>query len=199
MARRALIAKSVSQATAATAGEEVTAVPDRQVSLTAVNELPAAAAERLLRACCASVAWARRLAAGRPYQSPAELFTAADGALAAMTEDDLDEAMAGHPRIGDRPSGSHGAGSAREQSAALAAQPGVLAALAEGNRQYEERFGHVYLVCADGRSGEELLAVLRQRLRNDPQTERAQARAELGKINRIRLGRLIAGDTGAAG
>jgi 2-oxo-4-hydroxy-4-carboxy-5-ureidoimidazoline decarboxylase len=192
MARRSLIAKSVIQATAAAAGEEVTAVPDRQAGLTALNEL-------LLRACCAPAAWARRLAAGRPYESAADLFAAADEALAAMTENELDEAMAGHPRIGDRPTGSHAADSAREQSAALSAQPDVLAALAEGNQRYEERFGHVYLVCADGRSGEELLAVLRQRLRNDPGTERAQARAELGKINKIRLGRLIARDTGATG
>lgn len=116
-----------------------------------------------------------------------------------MTEEDLNEAMAGHPRIGDAAAGSHAAASAREQSAVAASQPDVLAALAEGNRQYEQRFDHVYLVCADGRTGGELLALLRRRLRNDPRTERQQARAELGKINRIRLGRLIAGDPGAAG
>jgi 2-oxo-4-hydroxy-4-carboxy-5-ureidoimidazoline decarboxylase len=66
----------------------------------------------------------------------------------------------------------------------------TLAALAEGNREYEARFGHVYLVCASGRSGEELLAVLRSRLGNDPATERRVVRAELGKINRLRLERL---------
>jgi len=64
-------------------------------------------------------------------------------------------------------------------------------ALTEGNAEYEARFGHVYLVCADGRSGDELLSSLTRRLRNDPATQRAQVRAELGKINRIRLQRLI--------
>jgi 2-oxo-4-hydroxy-4-carboxy-5-ureidoimidazoline decarboxylase len=170
-----------------------------KTSLTALNELPSADAERLLRTCCGSAAWARQLTARRPYQSAADLFAAADGALAAMTEEDLDEAMAGHPRIGDRAAGSHAVASAREQSAVLSSQPDVLAALADGNREYEQRFGYVYLVCADGRSAEELLALLRRRLRNDPHAERQQARAELGKINRIRLGRLIAGDSGAAG
>ena len=67
----------------------------------------------------------------------------------------------------------------------------VRAALAEGNRAYEERFGHVYLVCATGRSGPELLAVLRSRLRNDPAYERTVVRDELGKINRLRLQRLL--------
>ncbi len=66
-------------------------------------------------------------------------------------------------------------------------------ALADGNRAYEAKFGHVYLVCASGRSAEELLAVLQQRLGNDPVTERAVVRRELGLINRIRLVRLVEG------
>ena len=70
----------------------------------------------------------------------------------------------------------------------------TLAALAAGNREYEARFGHVYLVCASGRSGEELLAVLRSRLDNDPVTERAVVREELGRINRLRLERLATGE-----
>lgn len=71
------------------------------------------------------------------------------------------------------------------------ASPEVLAALAEGNRAYEERFGHVYLVCASGRSAEDLLSTLRSRLGNDPGEERAVALAELAAINRLRLGRLL--------
>jgi 2-oxo-4-hydroxy-4-carboxy-5-ureidoimidazoline decarboxylase len=74
------------------------------------------------------------------------------------------------------------------------ADPTVLAALADGNRAYEERFGHVYLVCATGRSAEELLDVLRTRLGNDPATERAVALGELAAINRLRIARLFGED-----
>jgi 2-oxo-4-hydroxy-4-carboxy-5-ureidoimidazoline decarboxylase len=77
------------------------------------------------------------------------------------------------------------------RDALLTAADQVLAALADGNRAYEQRFGHVYLVCADGRPAAELLDVLRARLANDPATERAVLRTELGKINRIRLTRLL--------
>lgn len=163
------------------------------MDIATLNGLPAAGAEGVLLACCSSRRWARQVLARRPYRSAAELFAAADDALAALDEQDLDEALAGHPRIGERAAGPDAAQAGREQAAVLSAAAGILSALADGNRRYEERFGHVYLVCADGRSGEELLGLLRQRLRNDPQTERRQARAELGKINRIRLGRLIAG------
>jgi 2-oxo-4-hydroxy-4-carboxy-5-ureidoimidazoline decarboxylase len=118
----------------------------------------------------------------------AALQTAAE---AALTDADLDDAMAGHPRIGDRTAGG---ASRREQSGVAGADPGVLAALADGNRAYEERFGHVYLVCATGRSAEELLDVLRTRLGNDPATERAVALGELTAINRLRIARLFGED-----
>jgi 2-oxo-4-hydroxy-4-carboxy-5-ureidoimidazoline decarboxylase len=168
-------------------------VPAEQISLAALNALPAGDAESLLRTCCASARWARQVTAGRPYRSAAELLAAAGDALAALDEPDLDEAVAGHPRIGERAAGSHSAASGREQAGVLAGGTGVLSELAEGNRRYEERFGHVYIVCADGRSGEELLNLLTQRLQNDPDTEREQVRTELGKINGLRLGRLVAG------
>jgi 2-oxo-4-hydroxy-4-carboxy-5-ureidoimidazoline decarboxylase len=151
------------------------------------DALPDAEAERLLRGCCASARWARAVTAGRPYGSTDALLAAADTALAALEDPDLDDALAGHPRIGER---TRSPASSREQAGVLASDDGVLAALAEGNRAYEQRFGHVYLVCATGRSGAELLAVLEERLRNDPATERVRVRAELGKINRIRLTQL---------
>ena len=97
-------------------------------------------------------------------------------------------ALAGHPRIGERC--AH-ASSRREQSGVAGAGAQVLDALAAGNRAYEERFGHVYLVCANGRPAGELLAVLRGRLGNDPATERRVLRAELREINRLRLERLL--------
>jgi 2-oxo-4-hydroxy-4-carboxy-5-ureidoimidazoline decarboxylase len=159
-----------------------------QQALAGLNTAPGADVESALLACCASPQWAAQVAAGRPYPSPGALYGSADEALAALDDAEFDAALAGHPRIGDR-SGS--ASSRREQSAVAAASEDTLAALVEGNRAYEERFGHVYLVCADGRSGDELLALLHERLRNDPATEHATAREELRKINRIRLSRLI--------
>jgi 2-oxo-4-hydroxy-4-carboxy-5-ureidoimidazoline decarboxylase len=108
-----------------------------------------------------------------------------------LSDADLDEAMAGHPRIGDR---NAGGASRREQSGVAGADPELLTALADANRAYEERFGHVYLVCATGRSAQELLDILRARLGNDPATERAVALAELAAINRLRIARLFAED-----
>ncbi|GAA0940572.1 2-oxo-4-hydroxy-4-carboxy-5-ureidoimidazoline decarboxylase [Pseudonocardia zijingensis] len=154
------------------------------------NALDPAAAERELRQVCVAPRWAQEVAASRPHPDLASLQATAEVAL---TDADLDEAMAGHPRIGDRTAGG---ASRREQSGVAGADAEVLDALAEGNRAYEERFGHVYLVCATGRSAQELLDVLRARLGNDAATERAVALAELAAINRLRIARLF--DEGAA-
>ncbi|WP_432574290.1 2-oxo-4-hydroxy-4-carboxy-5-ureidoimidazoline decarboxylase [Kineococcus sp. SYSU DK005] len=151
----------------------------------------------LLLSCCDAPAWAERVAARRPFGTGEALLAAAAEELAATTEADVDVALAAHPRIGERPAG---AASRREQAAALAADPAVLDALAEGNRAYEARFGHVYLVCASGRGAEELLAVLRSRLGNDPATERAVLRRELAAITDLRLRRALdEAGTGAGG
>jgi len=152
------------------------------------DALPAPAARAALVDCCAAPEWAGRLVAERPHSSLAALLDRADAILADLDDDQVDLALAGHPRIGERP--AH-ASSAREQAGVAAAPDDVRAALVEGNRAYEQRFGHVYLVCADGRPATELLDVLRSRLGNDPATERAVLRGELAKINRIRLGRLL--------
>ncbi|MBC7300185.1 MAG: 2-oxo-4-hydroxy-4-carboxy-5-ureidoimidazoline decarboxylase [Nocardia sp.] len=156
------------------------------LSLAGFNRLPAATAEAALLGCCRAPRWARAIAAARPYVSTRSLLAAADAASAALDDAEIDEALAGHPRIGDRPASP---ASAREQAGV--AGDDVRAALAEGNRAYEAKFGHIYLVCAAGRSGEELLAVLRARLDNDPSTERQVMRTELAKINRLRLAGLV--------
>jgi len=156
-----------------------------QAAMAGFNTAPEAEVGEALKDICASRRWVARVAKGRPYSSPDALYAAADEALAELSEADVDEAMAAHPRIGER---SDHTASRREQSGVRSE---TVAALMDANREYEQRFGHVYLVCANGRSGEELLAVLRSRLDNDPATERRIARAELGKINRIRLARLI--------
>lgn len=163
------------------------------IDLHTLDTLAESEAERLLLTCCASPQWARSIAARRPFGTVAALLAAADDALAALPESELDRALSGHPRIGDRPVN---ADSGREQAAVITAGDAVRAELAAGNRAYEDRFGHIYLVCATGRSADELLAILRSRLHNDVSTERGIVREELGKINRIRLRRLV-GEDGA--
>ncbi|MFI9510734.1 2-oxo-4-hydroxy-4-carboxy-5-ureidoimidazoline decarboxylase [Nocardia sp. NPDC052566] len=153
-----------------------------------LNVLSAAEAANALLDCCASPEWAATLVALRPFLDRAALFDAADAAVARLPEAEIDLALAGHPRIGER---ADSAASAREQAGVATAEDEVKAALAAGNRAYEARFGHIYLVCASGRSGAELLELLTARLDNDPETERRVMRTELAKINRIRLGRLL--------
>ena len=162
--------------------------PDEPLGLDGVNALSDRAREELLRKVCTSPAWVEGVAAGAPFGHAADLIARADRVLEELSDTELDAALAGHPRIGAR-ADNHA--SAREQSGVAGADAGVLARLATGNRDYEERFGYVYLVCASGRSAEDLLAVLTERLANDPATERAVMRAELGKINRLRLQRLL--------
>jgi 2-oxo-4-hydroxy-4-carboxy-5-ureidoimidazoline decarboxylase len=147
--------------------------------------LPGAAARDALLQVCAAPRWAAAVVAGRPY---GDLDAVQDAAAAALTDADLDAALAGHPRIGDRTASG---ASAREQAGVAAAGDDVRAALAEGNAAYEQRFGQVYLVCASGRRAEDLLATLRSRLGNDPLTERRVALGELAAINRLRLAALF--------
>jgi OHCU decarboxylase len=165
----------------------------RRSAQAAALGLDALAPDRLQAALlevCASRRWADLVAAAAPYGDLETLLRAADAALAALDEGDVDEAMAGHPRIGER---SEHASSRREQAGV---DDATRAALLEGNRDYEARFGHVYLVCASGRTGAELLAVLRSRLANEPGYERTVARRELGKINALRLERLVTDGSG---
>jgi allantoicase len=158
-----------------------------------LNSLPAAQARELLASCCGAPAWVDRMAAGRPYAGLDALLGAADRAVAELDRDDLAEALAAHPRIGQQAAGSstEAAWSRKEQAAVGAADDEVQAALAEGNRAYEERFGHVFLIRADGRSAEEMLADLRERLGNDADTEWREVAEELRQITRLRLERLL--------
>jgi 2-oxo-4-hydroxy-4-carboxy-5-ureidoimidazoline decarboxylase len=165
-----------------------------------LNAWPAARARQELLACCSSARWATEVTSGRPYASVGEVLARSEESVAGLTEADLEEALAGHPRIGDRatPAPARGeaadAGWSRDEQAGVRAADRVTAqALAEGNAEYERRFGHIYLVCATGRSGPELLALLRERLGNDPAAEWDMVRRELAKINQIRLRKLLEG------
>ncbi|MFD3452554.1 2-oxo-4-hydroxy-4-carboxy-5-ureidoimidazoline decarboxylase [Streptomyces sp. NPDC058691] len=156
-------------------------------ALARFNAVGAAEAAALLHEVCASRAWGAEVAAGRPYGSVEALLEASDTAMTGLTADDLAEAMAGHPPIG-RPKPGDPA-SAREQSGV---QDSLRARLLELNLAYQERHGHVFLICATGRTGDEMLAALHERIGNDSATERGIVRTELGKINRIRLTRFAA-------
>jgi 2-oxo-4-hydroxy-4-carboxy-5-ureidoimidazoline decarboxylase len=154
--------------------------------LAALNALPPRDFEELLLRCCAAPGWARQVTAGRPYESVAELIAAADAAWAARDPGDLDAAMAGHPRIGERRLSGWSAG----EQARVGEDAKTLAALADGNAMYEQRFGHVFLICATGRGPAEILAELNRRMSHAPATEREVSAAELGKINALRLRKL---------
>lgn len=158
------------------------------------NALIGDEAARQLSACCAAPGWVAALVAGRPYPARSDLLTASDAAFARLGWPDVARALAAHPRIGERAAGaSREAGwSRREQSGVAGAGGDTLAALADGNREYERRFGHTFLICASGRSADEMLAALRARLGNDVATERAVVHDELRKITRLRLERLLA-------
>ena len=168
----------------------------RAAVLRQLNALDAPELRAVLADFCAAPAWIERVAAARPYASAAALFSAADAASQAVSADDWREAFRHHPRIGERTaekrqSGAAQAMSSQEQRAASAAAEADLAALAAANREYEARFGHVFIVSAAGRSAGEILGILRERLKNDPETELAVAAVEQKKITRSRLERLL--------
>jgi 2-oxo-4-hydroxy-4-carboxy-5-ureidoimidazoline decarboxylase len=162
-------------------------------ALTEFNALPADRAVEELLSCCAAPGWADEVAGGRPYSSVDELVTAAGDALATLGWDEIALALAAHPRIGQRPSGTgrEAAWSRREQSGTDSSTQGTLDALADANRAYEERFGWVFLIFASGRSDTEMLAAARERRDNDEATERAVVRGELGRIVALRLRKLL--------
>ncbi|GGO92475.1 2-oxo-4-hydroxy-4-carboxy-5-ureidoimidazoline decarboxylase [Wenjunlia tyrosinilytica] len=140
----------------------------------------------LLHEVCSARAWGQAVLSARPYADTGALFAASDRATAALTDSGLEEAMAGHPPIGRPKAGDPT--SAREQSGVRESQREELL---EMNLRYQDTFGHVFLICATGRTGDEMLAALRERLGNTPEREREIVRVELGRINRIRLDRLV--------
>jgi 2-oxo-4-hydroxy-4-carboxy-5-ureidoimidazoline decarboxylase len=156
--------------------------------LVRLNALPTANAVEALLGCCSAPGWARRVAEGRPYASLDDLLAAAAAAWAARGPDELEAAMAGHPRIGERglPARS------RQEQAGVGSDAGTVQALRDANAAYEDRFGHMFLICAAGRGSDEILAELRRRMAHEPAAELEVAAAEIGKINALRLRKLAA-------
>lgn len=157
------------------------------------NGLPAEQAEADLLACCAVPRWAAEVTSLRPYPGRSELLSVADAAVRSLTWAEVAQALAAHPRIGERVAGTgrEAAWSRREQSGAAHAHLATRAALVQANREYEQRFGHVFLIFASGRSDIEMLAAARERLGNGDDDERAVIAGELRKIALLRLERLI--------
>ena len=142
-----------------------------------------------LLACLSVPRWADDVLAGAPYDDRRSLLARADDAARELSEAELEQALAGHPRIGERAAAGHNAAaSAREQAGVVSTgSTDVTERLVAGNRAYEERFGHVFLIRAAGRSGTEILAELERRLGNPPEAERGETVDNLRQIALLRL------------
>ncbi|MEY9966497.1 2-oxo-4-hydroxy-4-carboxy-5-ureidoimidazoline decarboxylase [Streptacidiphilus sp. MAP12-16] len=148
--------------------------------------------DALLVEICSSPTWAKLVRSARPWADADALHAANAAAMAELVTADLNDAMAGHARIGQPKAGD--AASQREQSGVHGADTALLDDLDSANAAYEAKFGHVFLICATGRTAETMLAALRGRFGNDAEAEREIVRGELRKINDIRIDRLITDD-----
>jgi len=165
-------------------------------ALSRLNALADGEAREELRRCCGASRWVAAMAQRRPFPDPDALYAAADEVWAGLGPVDWSEAFAHHPRIGDKDALRARFASTRqwasgEQAGVEAASDDVLEALAQGNRDYEARFGHIFIVCATGKSAPEMLGLLRERLDNEPEREARIAAGEQAKITRLRLMKLL--------
>lgn len=169
---------------------------DPLTGLARVNALPESEARAALLTCCGSTRWAERMTAQRPFTSAAQMHADGDRLWFALEPTDWLEAFAHHPRIGERDLAAPkfaatAEQSTREQSGMNAATEEQRRAFIEGNAEYEKKFGHVFLICATGKSAAEMLEQLRVRLNNDARTELANAAREQSLITRLRLERML--------
>lgn len=160
------------------------------------NHLPTEEAVTEIRPCCGSKAWASGMAARRPFSGEATLLAVSDEIWRNLAEADWMEAFQSHPRIGESKApqsapNQSATWSKQEQQRVTTAGDAVKLALAEANREYERRFGHIFIVCATGKSGPEILELLRRRLENDKQTELREAAEQQRQITQIRLKRWL--------
>ena len=156
------------------------------------NQLSADEAEKEVMACCGSRLWAREMANRRPIADEARLLSVSDEVWRSLGERDWSEAFESHPRIGESRSvrgrdRRSAVWSSEEQQAASAESDAVKVALAEGNGEYERRFGRIFIVCATGKTGAQILEILRHRLHNDRATEMREAAEQQRQITRLRL------------
>jgi 2-oxo-4-hydroxy-4-carboxy-5-ureidoimidazoline decarboxylase len=169
--------------------------PSSNAVLTRWNGLDADAAVREILPCCGSRAWASGLAAARPFAEIRQLAEASDRVWADLAVSDWREAFDSHPRIGQRhalaATAESLAWSADEQRATMSDEDATKPALAQGNRQYEERFGRIFIVCAAGKSAEEILGILNARMKNTAAGELLEAAEQQRQITQLRLRRWL--------
>jgi 2-oxo-4-hydroxy-4-carboxy-5-ureidoimidazoline decarboxylase len=166
------------------------------MTLNDLNTIPPARATELFTACCGSSSWVSQMVARRPFTSLEAVVAAADEIWKSLSEQACLEAFAHHPRIGETTSavtqGERGREwSAGEQSGVTRASESIRLAQRDMNAQYERRFGYIYIVCATGKTPNEMFAIARDRLSNDPAAELKVAAEEQGKITRLRLEKLL--------
>jgi OHCU decarboxylase len=174
---------------------------DLRRGLERLNALPEVEAANELLKCCGSIRWARRLAGERPFADFQQLLVKSDDIWLGLERPDWLEAFSSHPKIGEKkavlaqyPEAQQW--SETEQSGARAASREDLSELASLNRAYEKKFGHIFIICATGKSSQEMIASLRERLRNDAETEIRNAAEEQRKITHLRLGKLLSQESG---
>jgi len=160
-----------------------------------INSLSAMEARTVFLRCCGATRWAEQMAERRPFGGEAELLAAAGEVWQGLSREDWLEAFAAHPKIGDldglrRRFARTAAWSTEEQEGLAGASEATLQALAEGNRQYQSRFGYIFIVCATDKSADEMLSLLNERLPHDPDEEIQIAAGEQEKITRLRLQKL---------
>ncbi len=165
------------------------------VDIDGFNALRDEAASSLLESCLAVQAWIDEVLAGRPYDGVADLLATARASATSLTAEQVESALARHPRIGETAGDGHDKEfSEQEQSAFDRDDSELVAAMNRGNAAYESQFGRVFLIRAAGRSADEILAELRRRLANTPEDELPEVIRELGEIAVLRLRSLVEGE-----
>ncbi|HKB66140.1 MAG TPA: 2-oxo-4-hydroxy-4-carboxy-5-ureidoimidazoline decarboxylase [Pyrinomonadaceae bacterium] len=167
------------------------------LELGSLNSMSPSQAEEEFLKCCGSKNWARQLTFARPFASLNELFAAAERAWWSLDSEDWLEAFHSHPKIGEKKAAASTAVEAQqwsedEQSGIRDSAQKTRDALAKLNQTYEEKFGYIFIVCASGKRSEEMLAMLRDRLKNNAAEELRIAAGEQAKITELRLRKLIA-------
>ena len=162
-----------------------------------LNRLSEADASAAFEQCCGAAQWVERMVYARPFEQLSEVLETSDTIWEECDVDDYEEAFTHHPRIGDVESLAKKYANTKtwatgEQKGVEGADRAVLEKLAAGNNAYEEKFGHIFIVCATGKSAAEMLTILEARIKNDPKDEILIAAGEQNKITRLRLKKLLA-------
>lgn len=168
---------------------------EKRVNLSLINELQLDDARQAFLKCCGCERWAEALASARPYAKDDDLLSKAEQTFSDLSKDEWLEAFAAHPKIGDVESLRQKYGNTKdwaqnEQAGVSGVSTEVIERLASGNKTYEDRFGYIFIVCATGKSAQEMLDILNSRVDNEPSMELGIAAEEQKKITHIRLAKL---------